>query len=311
MSQFTGEHPTSTTQSTNKDELHVWYNTLMQVPAARFLSPASKAALKAYVEAARSEQQNRLRETRLLEFFKAVDWLSVNDISPNPLTHLTDDQRQQILNELNEYLAHKANQKQHRRQQQKAYRLNVFDYFRQTVSSADKALLEDLRDYELEQTGQDVNWRHYFLFKSYKQIDRFVEQTPAQRQVLLAQFRSDVKERKKNQQRLEDGSYAEYYWGTRDEQAFKAFQKELDNATQDFFKQRPNATEASDLPRTVKQALTDMKLPVNSSFTQVRQQFRQLTLAYHPDRPEGCPQKMKALLEAYATLKDWYNQPIA
>lgn len=288
-----------------------WYNELAELPVCRFLSQASWIALRVHVQNGQKIQ----RSYRLIEFFRALDWLPVEEIEPNPLKLLPPRDEQRILQEIAAYFSDKQSKRSERRQQREAYKLKVFEYFRTHVSPEDKALLEQLRDFELEKIGQDVNWRHYFWFTSFKQIDMFNNQTPLVRQAKINQFKLDVIQHFNNAQRLRDGSYAQYYWGSGFEGAGETFDDWLNRQPADFHQKHRQQQQQQQQRRQRRyrhysmpesplvEAYRQLEMTSAASFTEVRQQFRRLALQYHPDRPGGSEERMKQIIAAYDTLK--------
>ncbi len=274
-----------------------WLKTLDSLPISPFLSKASWDALVQYLQSGSMSQ----RGYRLVEFFKALDWLPMDEIEPNPLKQFSHQDLHQIQQDIESYFRAKQSKRQAEKEKRETYRLRVFAYFREQISAQDKHLLESLRDYELERIGQDVNWRHYFWFTSFKQIDAFNQQTPFQRQGTILQFKQDVEQHYKNAQRLREGSYANYYWGDSFESDGETFDEWANRQT--GYKHKNNGTPPHQSAHAIKQAYQTLQLSPGASIQEVRQQFRRLVLTHHPDMPDGNSEKMKAILAAYDVVK--------
>lgn len=167
------------------------------LPVFKFLSTASKEALRTYIDSGNPT----LRQKRLLEFFKSLDWLPLEEIAVNPIEKLSPDARQRVYQDIQAYFSQKASQREESAERRKAYQLKVFEYYRTHMPASDKALLEGLRDYELDLTGRDVNWQHYFSLKSFKSIDAFIQQPHVERLKQIAAFKADVDAYKRNRER--------------------------------------------------------------------------------------------------------------
>lgn len=293
-----------------------WQTQLASLPVGRFLSETTWELLGKYVKTGHQAQ----RSYRLLEFFKTIDWLPLDEIEPNPIEQLDKEARQQIYREIRAYFSDKQSKRQARKSQRENYRLRVFEYFRTQVSQADKELLEHLRDYELERIGMDVNWRHYFWFTTFRQIDAFINKSPEERRQLIARFMQDVELHYKNAQRLREGTYAQYYWGDGFESAGETFdewanrqawqnphhRQENSHQSNRRYYYRPGVAQTAS--STLQQAFACLQLSPLATLSEVRKQFRQLTLQHHPDMPGGSEEKMKALLDAYNLVKRAVSQ---
>ncbi len=284
---------------------------LASLPVSRFISEASWDTIERYIHGGHIGQRTR----KFKEFLNALDWLPLSDIYPNPLNDMARSEAWKILADIQSYLDKKQSLRQSQKEKRDSYRLKVFEYYRERIHPEDKVLLEGLRDYELEKIGKDINWRHYFWFTSFKQIDSFCDQTPLERQELIQQFKKDVEAHLRNTQRIENGTYAEFYWGqSSSEKSVDSFEDWLNQQSAEFLNaQRSHArphVQASALPAHIEDAYTRMKLPTSASLKEIRQQFRQLTLRVHPDMPGGDGETMKSLLYAYTTLKTyWAKMP--
>jgi hypothetical protein len=285
-----------------------WQSALASLPVGQFLSDATWGALQQYV----SSGSSQLRGYRLLEFFRALDWLPMDEIEPNPLKQFGKKEAQRIHKEIGGYLQAKQTRRKAQRVYRENYRLKVFEYYRSQISPEDKERLEQLRDYELERIGQDVNWRHYYWFTSMKQIDAFVNQTAEARQLTMEQFKRDVEAHYRNAQRLREGTYADYYWGGF-ENAGETFDEWANRQTQQFHRKTNQGNgrrfdEAYYLRPELREAYLHLKVAPGASLKEVRQQFRQLAMCYHPDRPGGSSEKMKQILTAYDVIKKVMDQ---
>jgi curved DNA-binding protein CbpA len=58
----------------------------------------------------------------------------------------------------------------------------------------------------------------------------------------------------------------------------------------------------------LREAYLHLKVAPGASLKEVRQQFRQLAMCYHPDRPGGSSEKMKQILTAYDVIKKVMDQ---
>ncbi|MCA9806910.1 MAG: J domain-containing protein [Cyanobacteria bacterium HKST-UBA06] len=253
-------------------------------------------------------QANANRSRRLMEFFKSVDWLPLADIKPNPLDQLPAETARHIRHDLETYLAEKAQKKARQKNQQQDYKLRVIHYFKDRLSREDKQLLERLRDYELDLTGQDANWQHYFRLTSFKQIDAFGAMSTSDRMQRIAAFKFDVQTRCYHEKKLQTGQYWGFY---NDGLGFDPanLDETLNNWHQNH--KRQHQTDPADQPNDSamkptgddrQAALEILSLPANPDPKTVRARFRELALALHPDRPGGSSEKMKAVLWAYKTL---------
>lgn len=277
------------------------------VPVYHHLSTQTREQLQAFCVSGNAAH----RDKQLAELLKAVEWLSWEALPQTPLSKLPEPLRRDLKQEIHQYWSSRAEVKARQSEHRKSYQLNVMDYFRQTVSSADKALLESLRDYELNRTGRDANWQHYFSLKSYKRIDEFVAMPHGERLRIIAAFQQDVAAYLKNKQRwqtmaqcaTDDGAGFDFDdWCDWVIQEGEPHDREPKQKQAHRPKDRTHQAEHLTLP--VIQALKQMGLPPQSSWDTVKKQFRALTLKHHPDMPGGNPELMKGILSAYALLKD-------
>ncbi len=288
------------------------------LPIFGLLSPLSQEALGEYLGSGNQAH----RERQILEFFRSIDWLSLEEIytlKQSPVRRLTLKQQMAIYQDIKTYLAHKNRQRSKRVEQRKTHKLRVFDYFREKIPRKDKELLEQLRDFELDLTGWDKNWQHYFAMSSFRKIDSFLALSNAQRLQLIQRFKQDVLTYRKNLERLRhDQTQTQPRYGFDEwcEQADEAINIEDIFKTQrqrqyQSYRQSQNDNHTSQSRRTGhKSFFEEMKrdyqclgLNESASLPQVKKQFRQLALTCHPDVPGGSSSRMKDLLAAYERLK--------
>lgn len=277
-----------------------------KLPVLHALSSASLNGLQAYIEAGNA--RHRLKQW--VDWFKTIDWMSFNDLDTRLLSRLPIKLRQQVKADVRAYYRQKAEGRQARQTQQAEYRQRVDAYYRETLCSGDKALLESLRDYELELTGRDANWQHHFRFKSFKKIDEFVAAGSLERQKLIQAFQQDVLTYKKNKETWEKTGLPPYMAGEAGPADFDSWAESIPvNPSPGGAKQTRQAQPppASELPPKVRLAYERLRLPPSASWTQVKKQFRKLTLSAHPDRPGGSETKMRQLLEAYNYLEKHFQ----
>jgi hypothetical protein len=266
-----------------------------------FLSQESRQALESFC-------QSEYRRQQVLEYFKCLDWLSPQEIPSSPLKKLPDAHQARIHREIQAYLKAKADTRQKNATRRKAHTLSVMEYFREKVSPQDKALLESLRDYELDRTGRDANWQHYFSFKSYKRIDTFIQASLSERQAWISQFKADVQTYEKNVEKLRHQAECLNGHGplfsfddwcdwviTEGRGDFGGRKKHAGQQQKRSYTTRP----ASPLEK----AYRTLQLTPQATLEEVKKRFRQLTLAVHPDMPGGDAEQMKALISAYHTIK--------
>jgi hypothetical protein len=281
----------------------------LRLPAYEFLSAEVKGALEAFI----AEGNRALREQQLTEFLKAVDWLPLNEIPKHPLKKMPLATQRIFLEGLQGYLSDKAQKKRKSAEKRKEHTLNVYDYYRKTMSTGDKALLESLRDYELNRTGRDVNWQHYFSFKSYKKIDEFIQESVAIRTQRIEAFKRDVETYVKNKAKLEGhGCFGEDTTGFNfdDWCDWVIHHSEETQETQSSHHHKHHTHHKNQRSSPIKptspleKAYSVLQLhPQVTNFQDVKKQFRQLTLKFHPDMPGGNTERMKELIGAYETIK--------
>lgn len=282
------------------------------LPVYAHISADSKRQLEEYILSGNTS----FREKRLLEFFKTVDWVAPGEVGEERvLQKLPPGLQRQLKREIQDYHNQKANNRVENAEKREQYRLRIFEYFRVKVPSADKALLESLRDYELDLTGRDVNWRHYFTLDSFKKIDAFIRASGEERQAWFAQFRKDVDTYKKNYDKIHHAQYQQAcnpeftfddWCEMMGEEAPRAGQKAGEGSSSKSSARQAGAPGwGSD--NAILQAHTTLQVPFGASQEAVKKQFRKLTLSYHPDLSSGSEEKMKAIIGAYEELKRYWQ----
>lgn len=272
------------------------------LPVFAYLSTDSKRQLTAYCLAGNTA----FRQKKLLEFFKALDWLDAAGLEDDRLLQkLTPSLRKQLNREIDDYRREKMNHRVESAEKREQYKLRVFEYFRHKMPSADKFLLESLRDFELDLTGRDVNWRHYFTLDSFKKIDAFIQASPVERQALFAQFRKDVGTYKKNYDKLHNARFYEEcergftFDDWCDLMGDEAPRAKASSKSEKSYASRPDST--------IIKAFQTLEITVGASPEAVKKQFRKLTLSHHPDLPTGSEEKMKTIVGAYQTLQRYWQ----
>jgi hypothetical protein len=279
------------------------------LPVFAYLSTETKRQLETYLQTGNMA----FRHKKLLEFFKSIDWLEIADLSGDRwLQKLSVSLRRQLFREIDEYRREKMNSRTESAEKREQYKLRVFEYFRVKIPSADKVLLESLRDYELNLTGRDVNWRHYFTLDSFKKIDAFVQATHEERMVWFAKFRQDVETYKKNYDKIYNANHsAESARGFTFDDWCELMGDEAPEPKPSGQKKQAGAY-ASRPSNPVYQAYQTLEIAFGAPPEQVKKQFRQMTLRHHPDLPNGSEEKMKALVDAYQVLQRyWANASVA
>lgn len=276
------------------------------LPVFSFLSDGSKRQLEAYL----LEGNTDFRQKKLLDFFKSIDWLDATDFSQERwLQKLSPSLRQQLNREISDYLREKMNSKANNAEKREQYKLRVFEYFRVKMPPADKILLESLRDFELDLTGRDVNWRHYFTLDSFKKIDAFIQAAHEARQALFAQFRKDVETYKKNYDKIYNANYtAEAERGFTFDDWCDMMEEEAPRASQSGQKQHQGKNYASAPGNTIITAFQTLEVDFGTPPERVKKQYRQLTLKHHPDLPNGSEEKMKAIVGAYQEIQRYWEK---
>jgi hypothetical protein len=278
------------------------------LPVFAHLSDDSKRRLEAYWE----DGNTTFRQKRLREFFKTLDWLAWGDPQQERvLQKLPPPLCRQLQREIQDYQNHKAEHRVESAEKRAQYRLKIYEYFRIKMPSTDKALLESLRDYELNLTGRDVNWRHYFTLDSFKRIDAFIRASAEERQAWFAQFRQDVDTYKKNYDKLH---YARFGQPSHSEFTFDDWCELMGDEAPSPAGHRSRAENSSNTgqrsasaDKGVLQACRILEVTLGASPETVKKQFRKLTLSYHPDLPGGNEEKMKTLVGAYEELKRYWG----
>lgn len=284
------------------------------LPVYAHLSADSKHQLEAYLLAGNTA----FREKRLLEFFKTIDWAVSGDAGADRLLQkLPPALQRQLKREIQDYQNQKVTNRAESAEKRQQYRLRIYEYFRVKVPPADKALLESLRDYELDLTGRDVNWRHYFTLDSFKQIDAFIRASGEERQAWFSQFRKDVDTYKKNYDKIHNAQYQQAcsheftfddWCEMMGEEAPRTGQKPgAGNSSNNGAGSTGKSYGSNVSGNAVFQAHNTLQVPLGASQDVVKKQFRKLTLSYHPDLPSGSEEKMKAIISAYEELKRYWQ----
>lgn len=275
------------------------------LPVFAHLSADSKRQLEDYLVSGNTT----FRQKRLLEFFKTLDWIAPGeDCDDRLLQKLPHSLRRQLSREIEDYRNQKAINRMQNAEKREEYKLRIFEYFRIKVPSADKALLESLRDYELNLTGRDVNWRHYFTLDSFKKIDAFIRASAEERQAWFAQFRKDVDTYKKNYEKIHRAQYEQASAHTFNfDDWCDMMDDEMPRSGQSRQSQGHSRQKAASPENSVYQAYRTLQVEANASREQVKKQFRKLTLSYHPDLPNGSEEKMKSIIGAYEEIKRYWQ----
>ncbi len=273
-----------------------------RLPVFEFLSTDSKRQLGAYL----ADGNREFRHKKLLEFFKTVDWLGPEEsYDDRPLQKLPSALQRQLQREIEDYRQEKALTRVESAEKREQYRLRVFEYFRIKMPANDKILLESLRDYELDLTGRDVNWRHYFTLDSFRKIDAFIQAGSAERQDLFARFKKDVDTYKRNYDKIHQAQAAAHA-----DHGF-TFDDWCDLMGDEAPRQQQSRkkTHAS-VPagNPVYRAYQTLQLPWGVSLEEVKKQFRRLTLTHHPDLAGGNEEKMKTIVGAYQEIQRYLQQ---
>jgi len=284
------------------------------LPVYAHLSDDSKRQLEAYLLSGNTA----FRQKRLLEFFKTIDWVAPGEMQEERLLQkLQPSLQRQLKREIQDYQSRKAENRMESAEKRQQYRLRVFEYFRVKVPPADKALLESLRDYELDLTGRDVNWRHYFTLDSFKQIDAFIRASSEERQAWIAQFRKDVDTYKKNYDKIHNPQYQQAcnseftfddWCDMMGDEAPGARQQSRAGGSSSG--SRSTGSQAG-VQNVVLQAHQTLQVAFGASEAEVKKQFRKLTLSHHPDVPSGSEEKMKAIIGAYEEIKRFWQTSAA
>jgi hypothetical protein len=270
------------------------------LPVFEHLSSDSKSKLEAYLYSGNTT----FRQKRLLEFFKMLDWVPMEEaVQDRFLQKLNPNLSRQLHREIQDYHINKASSRVTNAEKREQYKHRIIEYFRAKVPARDKALLESLRDYELDLTSRDVNWRHYFTLDSFKKIDAFVQAGPAERQILFERFKKDVATYKRNYEKIHQAQAAracDHIFSFDDWCDLMG-----DEAPRASQKQKKVAQPAPQNP--IYQAHQTLEVTVGAAPELVKKQFRKLTLQHHPDLPNGSEEKMKALVGAYQEIQRYWQ----
>ncbi|HEY9686123.1 MAG TPA: DnaJ domain-containing protein [Coleofasciculaceae cyanobacterium] len=267
------------------------------LPVFEYLSTDSKRRLDLWF----ADGNSPFRQKKLLEFFKAIDWISPEDACDDrPLQKLEPGLRSQLNREIEDYRMSRAVKRVENAEKREQYRLRIFEYFRIKMPAADKALLESLRDYELDLTGRDVNWRHYFTLDSFRKIDAFIQATPGERQELFARFRKDVETYQRNYEKIHQAQAGR---GCEHEFTFDDWCDMMGDESPRGGRKKRQETAAGPASNPVLLAFQTLELSWGASPDLVKKQFRRLTLSHHPDLAGGSEEKMKAIVAAYQEIQ--------
>jgi hypothetical protein len=264
------------------------------------LSVQSQEVLQTYL----ATGNRAYKEKKLSDFFKTLDWLTWEELDWTPLSKLSLAGQQLIQQDIKAFYQHKANQQQAAQAQRQNYQARVMAYYREHLSPADKSLLESLRDFELDQTGRDVNWQHHFALKSFKRIDAFAEASHTQRVGWIAAFQEDVLTYIRNRQKWETlaAAQAQPHSFNFDDWC-EWFEDDATQTQNKAPKQQPPKEEEAHAKARKLLGLDHNQTDTNS----LKRAFRQKTLAVHPDMPGGSTTAMREVLQAYETLKNTHS----
>ncbi|HEY9745856.1 MAG TPA: J domain-containing protein [Oculatellaceae cyanobacterium] len=277
--------------------------TTHSLPVFEYLSADSKRQLEVYLLAGNTE----FRQKRLLEFFKTLDWLPPEDVLQDRLMRkLEPDLRARLTREIRAYQEGRLQDRAKNAEKRDDYKRRVIEAFRTKVSTADKLLLESLRDFELNLTGRDVNWRYYFTLDSFKKIEAFVNASSAERQALFECFRKDVETYKRNYEKIRQ---AQAVHDCAHEFSFDDWCETVQDADVRFKRTSRKETKSEiSMDNPVYRAHRKLGVPVGASPDLVKKQFRKLTLRHHPDLPNGCAETMKELVGAYQEIQRYWQK---
>ncbi len=264
-----------------------------ELPVFAYLSEQTKGALNAYL----AEGNRQFRQRKLLEYFKSLDWVPWEEIDNRPLNRLSEELQSRIQQEVTEYQYDKSRKRQQASEKRQAYRHRIYAYYRENIPRQDKALLESLRDYELDLTGRDVNWRFHFTLDSFAKIDAFVQATETERQQWIVRFKKDVDAYKRNYEKLHH--QAQHRDFTFDDWCEWAAEDLLHQNRQHHRTSKASAPVSGPLT----QAYQTLGLPWGATLEATKKQFRKLTLKHHPDMPGGDEERMKSIIRAYETVR--------
>lgn len=180
-----------------------------------------------------------------------------------------------------------------RRLQRQTRQRRVIEYYRQKISSPDKRLLEQLRDYELALTGRDANWQYYFALRSFRRIDAFISQAPAERLSQIAQFKRDVLAYKRN---LDSGRWRD----PMEDEPFLSFDEWCQHAR---IEDSSSATQSGRGSGGLSGDYALFQATPQTPLPAIKRQFRQLALRAHPDITGDDGAAMRRLLAAYERVR--------
>jgi hypothetical protein len=266
----------------------------------------SSQTLEAFTAYLAQDGPSGFRHKKLAELIKALDWMSLPELRQTPLGTLLKQLNTASKGAFSADLQAFAQQQQATKLQQadkrKAYQLKIIHHYRNTLNASDKALLEALRDYELDRTSHDLNWQHYFKLNSLKKIDAFATATLAQRTLWITQFKQDVASYTQNANRWkQDSLESDAYLFD-----FDAWCDTQDETTANKTGQQQQSSQPPK-PANTLDALTDawqqMEMPPSTNLASVKRQFRALTMRYHPDVTDNNGDHMRRIIVAYDRIK--------
>src|SRR5690606_9139028 len=115
----TDEGNMMSTTSTTSNTSSFWHTQLEALPPCQFFSSASWQAIESYLTSGPTAQRGH----RLVEFIKALDWLTFEEIRPNPFTQFPPQATQRIREEIQDYLQDKQSTRTEQRKKREAYKL--------------------------------------------------------------------------------------------------------------------------------------------------------------------------------------------
>lgn len=278
------------------------------------IRPETQEGLKTFCQSGNLKH----REKQVSEWLKSLEWLNWEEVSPS-LHKLPLSLKAALKKDFQTYQSGLSTVKAKQSEQRKQYQLNVMAYFKENMPPKDKALLESLRDYELNRTGRDANWQHHFSFKSFKRIDAFIEASHSERVMAIQAFQQDVETYVKNKEKWQRLAYMSDDEGPGfDFDDWCDWVINADDETPDSYHNNQSRNNQNQSRKTADSHLSQrtsptqlayelMEMPAeshaNMTWEGVKKQFRLMTLKYHPDMPNGNGAKMTQILEAYAFLK--------
>lgn len=238
------------------------------------------------------------RAKRIIELFKGVDWLPIEELDHTSLKKIDKVSRELILKDLSLYIERKNEKKLEQRARNQTYKAKVMQYFKQTMPKELKIELETLRDYELNLINHDRNWKHYFNLNSFKKIDDFITISRPERLKIYEKFKHDVHTYKKNKERNLFGEHCE------GERCTNCWEEDIINSINWEKNKKSSKNKTVKASCSKENDFVTLGLPPNTTCIEmVRKKYRELALKYHPDRPTGDETKMKQIINAYQRLR--------